>query len=183
MLSDLQKSKIQNLFHMFDTDINGMIEKSDIVRIINTCSARFGWERGGLDYKEFETHFLSMWAGMVKRADKNQDQQVSLQEFLDFYSDLLDSPEEYQVVLGGLGGAIFGTFDVNFDGELTLGEYKEFYAAMGLSTGFATTIFARLDLNTNGRISIRELTILLDEFFSSQDPNAPGNFLFGPVQD
>lgn len=181
MLSELQKAKIPNLFHMFDTDINGMIEEADILRIIDTCAGRMGWEKGGEDYEEFKTHFLSMWIGMVSLADKNQDDQVSLDEFLEFFDDLLKRPDDFQVVIGGLGGAIFGTFDMNFDGELTLGEYKEFYAAMGLNSNFATDIFSRLDLDTNGRISIRELNTLLDEFFRSPDSTAPGNFLFGPV--
>ena len=82
MLSDLQKTKIPNLFHMFDTDINGLIEEADILRIINTCAARMGWERGGVDYEEFKAHFLSMWDGMVKLADKNQDDQIQHRYFL-----------------------------------------------------------------------------------------------------
>lgn len=182
MLSDLQKAKIPNLFKMFDADNNGILEAADIHRIIDTCAAKQGWQKGGEDYEEFKEHFLSMWLGMVSLADKNQDEKVTLDEFLAFYDDLLTSPDRAQIVIGGLGGAIFGTFDVNFSGDLTLDEFKEFYAAMGLDSGFGTMIFSKLSRNSDRNITIKELIELLDEFFTSQDPKAAGNFLFGPIK-
>lgn len=182
MLSELQKAKIPNLFNMFDADNNGLLEASDIHRIIDTCAAKQGWTKEGEDYEEFKEHFLSMWRGMVSLADKNQDDQVTLDEFLAFYDDVLASPDKAQVVIGGLGGAIFGTFDTNFSGDLTLAEFKGFYGAMGLDTGYGTMIFSRLDRDSDHNISIKELNGLLDEFFNSQDSQAAGNFLFGPIR-
>ena len=181
MLTEFQKTKFPNLFKMFDMDNDGSITQRDLVRVVNACTAQRGWQSGEKDYKSLYNHFISIWETMLESADKNNDEMLSLNEILELQDNLLEDPETYDRMINGVGAAIFSTFDTNSDGRLSLKEYADFYRVMGLDVEFATLIFDQLDLDKNGIISIDELLILLDQFFTSQDKSAPGNFLFGPV--
>lgn len=181
MLSEFQKVKLPNLFNMFDMDEDGTINQRDIVRIVDACSIKRGWQNGEKEYRALYNHFIHIWESLLEAADKNQDDNLSLEEFLNFYGHIIENEELYTQMIQGLGTAVFSTFDTNSDGALSLAEYQELYLVMGLESGFATTIYSHLDLDQNGTIDISELLELMDQFFKSQDRQSPGNYIFGPI--
>ena len=181
MLSDLQRAKLPNLFEMFDANKNGVLDKKDIVRIIDTCAGQKGLDKKSEDYNQHESAFLGLWVGMTTLADKNMDDKVTPDEFLAFFDYLIQNKNNYKAVVNKLSEGFFCTFDKDNDGRLTFIEYRQFYEAVGLDERFARMIFEKLDLDSNGSISIKTLKILIDQFFRSQDTNAPGNQFFGPV--
>ncbi len=181
MLTDFQTAKIPNLFNMFDSDSSGTMEQSDIVRIIDGCAAQRGWANTSPEYLEFYDTFYGLWIGMTTLADKNQDDVIQLNEFLNFFDGIMQAPDNYNMVVNGISNAVFSTFDIDDDGKLSLAEYMGFYQTIGLKTDLAKSVYGKLDLNSDGSITVDELTQLVDQFFTSQDPNAPGNEFFGPV--
>lgn len=182
MLSELQKAKIPNLFQMFDANKNGVLDKKDIVRIINTCAVQKRLDKTSEAYNRHESAFLGLWVGMTALADKNMDDKVTLEEFLAFFDYLIESKNNYKGLVNGISEGFFCTFDQDNDGALTFIEYRQFYEAMGLDERYARTIFNQLDLDSNGSISIKTLKILIDQFFRSQDVKSPGNQFFGPIK-
>ena len=181
MLTELQKSKLPNMFNMFDANNNGYIEKGDFERIISECSKRKGWQTGDAPYQEFCGNFLGLWLGMMALADKDQNDHLTLDEFLNYFDNLIQNPDSYQRVAIGLNYGVFGTFDSDNDGVLSAAEYEDFYVAMGLDVNFARQVYGRLDLNGDSGITLDELSMLVDQFLKSDDPNAPGNVFFGPI--
>ena len=53
-------------------------------------------------------------------------------------------------------------------------------ASISVDAGAADEAFARLDLDGDGHISHDEFTQLYLEFFTSDDPEAPGSSFWGP---
>lgn len=182
MLSELQKSKIPNLFQMFDANQNGVLDKEDIVRIVNKCAIQKNLDKSSEAYNQHESAFLGLWVGMTSLADKDLDDKVTLEEFLAFFDYLIESQNNYKGLVNGISEGFFCTFDQDNDGALTFIEYRHFYEAMGLDERYARDIFRQLDLDSNGKIAIKTLKILIDQFFRSQDEKAPGNQFFGPIK-
>lgn len=56
-----------------------------------------------------------------------------------------------------------------------------FTSSCGRCRGLAHA-FAKLDLDGDGYISAAEFTRLYLEFFTSEDPEAPGNWFWGPLE-
>jgi hypothetical protein len=78
---------------------------------------------------------------------------------------------------------VFDALDMDHDGGVALEDYRYYYACSGQRLSDAGGNFAKLDLNGDGRISREEFTRLCTDFFLGDDPQAPGNWLFGPYEE
>ena len=182
MLPYLQRIKLTNLFNLFDKDQDGLLTERDIFRIVDACAVQRGWDNGQKHHEALHRHFSMVWKSMLEAADKNKDEMLSAEELLALYYRTIQNEDEYKKVIIQIGIAVFSIFDANNDGQLSLPEYQAFYRVIGLEIDLAVEIYDKIDLDSNGMISIDELIVLLDQFFRSHDKNAPGNFLFGPVE-
>lgn len=180
MLTQFQQSKLANLFAMYDSDKDGYITQSDLQRVVDTYAQICEWDKTSEQYKTFQHKFTTIrWQHMLQVADKNNDNQVSLDEYLTYCNELIDSPADYEKEVKGIGAIAFSVFDRNQDEQLSLGEFRDFYRAINLDDALAPTLFGKLSLGDDALISKEQFVTLLDQFFRSQDQNAPGNILFG----
>ncbi|MEU5216578.1 calcium-binding protein [Streptomyces sp. NPDC020807] len=69
--------------------------------------------------------------------------------------------------------------DRDDDGQVTAEEFGHFQRALGVAPDALATGFTRLDLDGDGTLSVEELATALWEFWTSEDPDAAGNWLFG----
>jgi len=75
--------------------------------------------------------------------------------------------------------AILDLADESGDGALDASEFVQIMAAFGVSEGDATYTFGNIDADGNGEITTDEWLEALRQFWTSTDPDAPGNTLFG----
>jgi Ca2+-binding EF-hand superfamily protein len=54
-------------------------------------------------------------------------------------------------------------------------------AAFGTPSEDVEAAFDRLDLDQDGNISVTELVEAARQYYTSTDPDAAGNWLFGPI--
>lgn len=182
MLSELQLIKLPNFFHMFDVDHNGQINSADVEKIIDVCAQRKGWAKTDAGYTEFHNEIYGLWIAMITMADKNRDDLLNFEEFSKFFDTLMEDEETFLEVIYGLSDSLFGAFDSNSNGMLSAAEFEDFYLAVGLRLDTAAMIYAGLDMDADGDISIAELRELTSQFFLSEDWNSTGNVLFGPLE-
>jgi Ca2+-binding EF-hand superfamily protein len=79
-------------------------------------------------------------------------------------------------------GTIFDIIDQDGDGQITLPNYRRYFEAWGLDETLAELAFAKLDLSGDGHLSRHAFIQLCTNFYISDDPNVPGNWLFGPYE-
>ena len=179
MLTELQIKKWTHLFKVYDANGNGVVEKSDFEEIFQNVATARNLTQGTPDYDQLHAKFMEDWEHLRKDADKNNDGKVELAEWLEHGDRRINSPDMYQTNID-LAHQIFELFDLNGDGVITLEEYKTILGSWHLPEDLAAEIFPKLDLNGDGGITKDELVELLGQFHSSDDPEAPGNFFFGP---
>ena len=75
---------------------------------------------------------------------------------------------------------MLGLWDQNGDGKLSVQEYAKLGWCYGITEEAMREAFQHLDRNGDGYLTIEELTKAVDEFYRSDDPDAPGNWTFGP---
>lgn len=183
MLTDFQKQKLKNYFDIFDIDNNNVLEKNDFERIVNDVAKTNGWTSDSAEYKNLYHKFVeTRWKTLQKQADTNADQKVSLEEYYQYIEKLLNNPKLYQTEVIDVTQSMFDSFDKNGDGQLSLEEYKLMFKSIRVDESFANLIFQKIDLNQDNYISRSEHKTLIDQFFKSKDPEAPGNCFFGPLK-
>lgn len=179
MLSDLQKKKLGRLFAVLDSDHNGVLEKSDYTRVISNLAALHNWKSGSPEYSALEKLYLTIWENLRALADVDNDGQVTFSEFMDFYAQMLSSPEMYGEITIGIVELLFEAFDRNRDGQLSRNDFGEFFEAYGIDQGAAGEAYHKLDVVGRGQVTKDEVLERVKEFYFSSDPDAAGNWLFG----
>ena len=180
MLTEFQKRKIANLFVVHDLNRDGALERSDYVDYANRLASEGGHRPGSAKYEELMSRFLGFWEMLRQAADRNHDNRVTMREWQALFDQLLSSPKAAEN-LRPIGEAVFTILDRKGDGNVTLDEYKWLYTSGALDPKHAAESFKRLDTNQDGRLTVAELLAHLNEFFTSNDPQSPGTWLFGPV--
>ncbi|CCQ60788.1 Calcium-binding EF-hand [Crocosphaera watsonii] len=71
--------------------------------------------------------------------------------------------------------------DFSRDDRVSLDEFKQFYQIYEIDPQEAAQAFVHLDLNQDGYLTKDELTSLFQEFFYSENPQSPGNWLWGNI--
>lgn len=177
MASELQKKKWANMFNMFDVNGDGKIEQADFDQFHTRLYEMRGIGPGDAQFAELNGRFAGFAQALQQMTQSNS---IGMDDWLAFLSNVANAPEKYQIVRP-ISEAIFGLWDLNGDGHVSLQEYRKLCTVMRLGDDYANQMFAKLDLNQDRKITVDELIMLSDEFFVGDDPGAPGNLFFGPL--
>lgn len=178
MLSQLRQKKLLHLFQILDRNHDDVLSKEDFDQVINEITEMRGWKLGNPEYEEL--HFF--WTGFSDRlrvwADRNGDGKITQTEWLWYLEQMLDNFEAHYIKQA-LINITLKAIDFSQDGKVSLDEFKRFYQVYEIDNQKAHQIFIKLDLNYNSYLTKDELTIALNDFLYSENPNAPGNWFWG----
>ena len=178
MLTNLQERKLTRLFHLLDNDSSGFVDGADLDRIACNLAAAIGAAPGSRPCATLQARYGGIWR-MLLDADANLDGRVTLREWLRASEGMLRSQGVYDEVIGQLVDKVFDLLDANHVGSITAQEYASWLAASNVTPDAAGEAFQRIDLDSDGALSKDEIRQLFFDFYYSDDPQAPGNWLFG----
>lgn len=180
MLSDFQQKKLTYLFRLFDFKKNEAIRKDDFMELAEKISEELNLgEDKSLAAKESSYTFFRR---MAKDMDPEAKYEVRLDDWLKFFDENVvntedsETVEEYaQLILS----YIFGYFDENRDGYISIEEYENLFSTLGMSKLHSGLAFKRIDKNQDFRLSRYELILAVETFLTSDDPKNSDNLVFG----
>ena len=168
---------------MYDVDDDGRIGPRDFARILENLRYLHGLDDGSEDHRRLEESYRRRWEGIRRSADVDDDGEVSLGEWLAYWDTVLADDERYEAEVARLTEDFLALFDTDEDGSIEADEFCNFYGAFGMSAAQARQIFMDLDDDGDGAIDRGELVAMSHQFYRSDDPNAAGNRLFGPLDE
>jgi juvenile hormone diol kinase len=171
----LAELKRAHLFHLLDLDGNGFIERADFDHVVQKYAQFAGWGPDSKLYEAYRGYVMGVWDALSAGADTDHSGSVSPTEFIALFSQLESFPDQ----VAEMATRAFDVLDRDGDGTISLEEYRAFREAYGVDNADAAEHFARLDANNDSLISRAEFTVLMKDFFLSDDPEAPGSLLFG----
>lgn len=167
MVSDFRKNKLLYVFKsFFDINGSGKIDKTDFNQLLERVSKVSGWKAGDEDILN------NIWKGL-QSADVDKDGEVSQDEWISLWES--GSNAEWQNLYCKF---IFQLEDSSNDGSIDSEEFSSVYAAFGLSKTEASAAFQKMSKG-KASVSWTEFQDLWKEYFTTEDVNAPGNFIFG----
>jgi Ca2+-binding EF-hand superfamily protein len=180
MLTDLQVRKLTRRFSVSDVDHDGVLTQADFERFVRNYTAVRGWAPGSTEYLMVENNILSWWRSIMQLADPSKDGQVTLQEWLDYHDRLLAMPGGFMESIGRTLEPNIRAFDLDGDGAWNADDYRAFLQVLEIRDADPVAGFQQLDTNGDGLLANDEVMQRLGEFYTSDDPQAPGNVLIGP---
>ncbi|CAH0401069.1 unnamed protein product [Chilo suppressalis] len=179
MVSDFRKKKLLHVFTaFFDTNKSGSIDKKDFELAAEKIAKLRGWKEGDAPYKKVQESLTAIWNGLQSGADADKDGQVSVDEWNTMWENFSKNPAgaaEWQRLYAKF---IFELEDASNDGAIDSEEFSSVYASLGLDKAEAVAAFGKM-AQGKPNITWQQFQVLWNEYFASEDVNAPGNFIFG----
>jgi Ca2+-binding EF-hand superfamily protein len=180
MTSTLMDQKFTLLFGWFDQDRDGQLTQQDL-QATAMVFAQVAANEDHTNRTAIHAAFEQWWQLLLKRADSDADGQVSRSEFITAMEDIT-APAHFESAVMAIADAVMRAADTDGDGVLSRDEYVAMYQTLGVAPEHSTPAFAMLDLDGDGVISHDEYRTAIVDFYLSNDPNAPGNYLLGPAE-
>uniref|UniRef100_A0A1A9ZZ27 EF-hand domain-containing protein n=1 Tax=Glossina pallidipes TaxID=7398 RepID=A0A1A9ZZ27_GLOPL len=178
-ISDFRKKKLLFLFNVFfDVNQSGEIDVKDFeLAIERVCQLR-GWAKGTPKNQETHSVMLEIWEGLRSKADKDNDGQVSVEEWCNMWDAYAKDPSTVMDWQNKYMNFMFDLEDASNDGGIDASEFALVCSSYGLEKKECELAFKKMARGQD-EVSREQFASLWEEYFSSEDPCAPGNFIFG----
>jgi Ca2+-binding EF-hand superfamily protein len=180
MLTALQTRKLTRAFHLFDLDQSGVMDRQDCELVVQATTQVMGYAPGSPEYTTYHAEYMAGWDALLALADSDGDQRLTATEFCTAFGKLMAQPEQFNAVVLGFVKTAITLWDSNQDGKVSEQEYKNYLLTIQVTEAEAADAFRRLDLDRDGYLSREEIFQNMKEYYFTDDPNAPGNWFFGP---
>ncbi|XP_055588268.1 calexcitin-2-like [Uranotaenia lowii] len=178
-ISEFRKKKLLYVFNVFfDVNQSGEIDQKDFEMAIEKICELRGWPAGNSRNTETHETMLKIWEGLRAKADKDNDGQVSVDEWYKMWDEYARNPEsvlDWQIRYMNF---MFDLEDASTDGSIDAEEFATVCSSYGLDKQECVNAFEKM-ARGNEEVDRDQFAELWREYFSSDDPSSPGNCIFG----
>lgn len=166
-------------FAVIDIDRNGVWQRADYDQLIRRLCDTFGHAVDSAPARAAASGQRDLFDALLRHMDANDDQEISFSEFAAAVGRPVADRPGFDAVVRTAASTLIQMADRDGNGVLDPGEYAELAAVYGASAEQAARAFSRLDLDHNGTLDGTEFSTAISQFFTSPDPDGPGNLAFG----
>jgi Ca2+-binding EF-hand superfamily protein len=184
-LGDLQRQKAAHYFNLIDADGNDLIEPADFQRRADRLAEAME-VTSEAERDRLRRRVMLWWEHLSSLADANDDGRITRHEWEMYWERFkiavsMGSNRRSIERLERVARHTFRAIDRTDSGRVTEGEFSDWLAAWDVDRH--ANVFRRLDRDDKGFLTEEDLTEATKEFYLSNDPDAPGNVLYGPLPD
>jgi Ca2+-binding EF-hand superfamily protein len=181
-VKELLDRKIDVCFGHGDQNGDGILEPADALALAARIIAYLGEPFDSPKAHALLVAFEQFWAHASAKFDTNSDGQVTPLEWrAGLRAAFAEDAAGFEAWFKPLGQALFDICDRDGDGRVGAAEFAGFHKAFGTSPQNTRIAFERLDRDGSGSLSVDELVSAWREYYTSGDPQAPGNWLYGDI--
>lgn len=182
MLSELQRNKLSYFFDLLDLNRNELLQHNDFSDLAELVREKLQLKEGSSEHEYIAKQSVRLFHQLLSDISPEEPQSIKKSEWLDFFEDKFGDEvdeeilETYQMQIYLY---VFDFFDVNKDGFITRDEYEWFFELFKLDQEFLDKSFSKLDVNGDQKVSRYEMLAAIEEFLTSDEEDAAGNWAFG----
>lgn len=179
--SEFLVAKISYGFDCLDTDGDGALTEHDHVLMGRRAANSAGHQPGSPAETSMVDAYLRIWRDLHLPHIPDGGDAITRDQFIESTSSLVDDPAAAQATIGALAEAFLAIADIDEDGQLSPAEFHSFQTGhfRDLGENDTSAAFSHLDTDGDGYLSAAEFIRTAVEFWSSDDPAAPGNWWVG----
>lgn len=173
--------KYAKRFEMLDVDGSGVVSRADFELLAERLVKGLGVTAGSPKAQRVRDSYLELWSALRRTIGGGGDE-LARSDFIAGLMRMAGDRAGFKRVIEPIARLNLSLCDVDGDGQL---DEVEFITLLKLfnagSVAEASDIFRRLDTSGDGYLSLTEILEALCDFYVSEDPDAPGNSLFGKL--
>jgi Ca2+-binding EF-hand superfamily protein len=177
MTSVFQERKLRGMFDALDTDGDGYLREDDFRALVSRWSRLPGVGPGTELHRRMEVLLMGWWAALLEAGDADRDDVVDMDELF----VLVDRLPTMLADVTATAEAVFDAVDTNGDGRISPEEHRRLVETWNGGSVDMTGVFELLDRNGDGHLGRDEFALLWRQFWTSDDPVEPGNWLCGRI--
>ncbi|MEW9548875.1 EF-hand domain-containing protein [Nonomuraea sp. NPDC050783] len=181
MAIDLLSHKLDRAFDHIDANRNGVVEREDLLGLGARILVGFGESPTSVTGASLVESFDGIWSTLARTLDRDGDSGISRPDFRSAMLSAFVTGDHYEPVFRPAAVAVAELCDGDRDGEIRPGEFRTMLSAFGVAYDDVDEAFDRLDREGRGTLTVAELVAATSDYYRSADPNAAGNWLFGPL--
>jgi len=182
-MTELQKAKQVHYFNVLDYNDDGLLEKQDFVDVADRIAEMRDYEPGSSRHSAVRKEILRIWTNARALSGAENKTQITLEDWLAHEEKVLGSNVLIRSYVQGIARAVFDILDADNDGVISEEEYLQFFRAFRGEEENGHRAFQKLDENDDGRLTRQEFLEAVTQFHLSDEPDARGNWLFGPFRE
>ncbi|MEU4805008.1 EF-hand domain-containing protein [Actinosynnema sp. NPDC023587] len=173
--------KLQHMFRMLDSDQDGYVTADDISARADALAAPFSAQPEKVRKLKESLHHV--WDQYLREADEDGDGKLTAADYERGIRAAIDRDSDGLVdALHRSAAAWYDLFDAEREDHLSLDEYTTLARGMGRTAHQDNEqAFRRLDRDADGHLRAEDVRTAIVEFWTSEDPDADGNWLYGPL--
>ncbi|EWC61063.1 calcium binding protein [Actinokineospora spheciospongiae] len=181
-VANLLDRKLDICFGHGDQNGNGVLEPADALALAARTVAALGEPFGSPKAIALFSAFDTFWQHLSRELDSNNDGKVTPLEWRTGLKRAFSGEDgNFEEGFRPLAQALFDLCDKSGDGKVQPGEFAAYHRAFGTSSANVRIAFEKLDRNGDGYLTVDELVQAWKEYYTSTDPEARGNWLYGDI--
>jgi Ca2+-binding EF-hand superfamily protein len=180
-LNHLLKAKIERGFQFLDVDGDGLLTEQDHVLMGRRAAEALGHAPGSAEDQRLVDAYLHIWRDLHRPHIPGGGEVITREQFLASTGALADDPQAARATVGALAEVFLTIADTDVDGRVSPAEFLVFQRGHfpGLTDAESAEAFSHLDVDGDGHLSTEEFIQACIDFWSSTDPDTPGNWWTG----
>ncbi|GAA1661991.1 hypothetical protein GCM10009830_04020 [Glycomyces endophyticus] len=186
MTEDMLTAKIAHGFDYLDADGDGLLSEEDHVVLGQRAAAELGHAPGSVEEGWIIAAYVDIWTGLHRPHLPEGEDVIDKATFVAATRTLAGDPAAADATVGKLARTFHSIADADGSGDVNRDEFKRFSRSHfpNLGDEDIATAFKHLDIDGDGTLTEEEFVGAVVEYWSSTDPEAPGNWWMGePVYE
>ncbi|GAA4011369.1 hypothetical protein GCM10022247_37200 [Allokutzneria multivorans] len=173
--------KLRRMFDILDADRDGHLTAEDMPALADALAVPFAAVPDKM--RDLRAALSNIWDAHLSQMAEESGGRLSPAGYeRGVRVAIAEDGESLVEALNDTVVAWFALFDTDDDGLISREEYVQIGGPLGgVSVEEMGQAFDRLDHDGDGELSIEEIRTAAAEYFTSDNPDADGNWLYGPL--